>query len=641
MPDAKKIFDSFPLMPVLPMKDHPRLFIDADAIARVNQPANTPILEHAQAQVEAIAEKCLESVVPEYDITGHNSNLIRGRIMQTKVYSLLVRYLQTKEERYRLQVLACIKEIDSWVHWSWFDWRADAHPDWEEPVVAFDLSFAENSMTIAIAYDLLYHTLSDAEREIFYSVLRRHHVISEFLRHARLGPGCARDWGEWQVNEKINWRAVICGGLGLLALAFYDEMEEARQAVAYCDPAVMELMEFADSCGGSWPEGMGYFAYTLRYAVPFLLSYETSTGKKHPAFALLGTAKMVEFFLNMQPSRIACTFGDSNGTWESMGYGYMLCRRLGQEWLCPLLDAQASLENKQLESWPHYAERVLFAYREAVSEPPVKRENVVELYPVTNYAVMADKLPSPDFYMAIRGGNTRGYHEHNDLSSFHFVSGGERFITSLSTDEYLDSTFSERRNELFEMSPAAKNVLLINGIGMNMYSEVQEEKISCCGFDGLRMDCTEAMGKKDDLYLAVDKYIRTYLLLSGDAFLIIDDAVMPHASRFDARLHTYMLTAMDDKGFVLTSEINPDNKLRIAYSASHQSVFLSNEDAPTKPKKASRALRCVSEKLHNDYALATLLTKDTLASVSLSCNESTITVTAVVDGKDFSVTINR
>ncbi|NLD87616.1 MAG: hypothetical protein GX633_05090 [Clostridiales bacterium] len=627
MLDVKKIFDSFPTLERIPMKPHPRLYIDEKAVENLRRTDLTPGLALDFQVVDKIANESLANTTIQFNEAGHNSMLIRARYMQTRIYCLLCKFLQTGEEKYRKAVLDHIREIDSWPYWSWFEWRAKCEPDWEAPFVSFDLSYGENSMTLGIAYDVLYNTLSPEEKEIFYSCLKRHRVITEFLRHCKIGRGSGRDMGDWIQNEKCNWITVTCGGMGMLALAFYDELEEARQALALCDLAVMSLMVYADECGGSWPEGLSYYNYTLRYAIAFLISYETATGRRHPAFDLPGTAEMNSFFLNFQPNGIPCTFGDNNTLWEPMGYNYHLAQRLGQTHLCPALDKAARYGQNYGDCWPYAAERLLFSVCDDIHKVDLSPKNVVKLYPGTNFAVMADSLPSPEFYMAIRGGNTNGAHEHNDLSSFHLVAGEEMFITSLTTDEYLDTTFSPRRDELFEMTPLAKNVLLVNGVGMEMYSQVEQREKSYGEYRGIEMDCSEAMGTSRDSFCAVDSYIRDFIMLTENAFLIVDRAYLPNPGRFDLRFHTFTAVKKGEKCVVLSGKTG--RKIKISFDATKQCLLLIGLDTPTKPKEPSKVIRFASELLHKDIVYATLLSTDLNSSLKL-CDEG---IEAVINEK--------
>ncbi len=75
--------------------------------------------------------------------------------------------------------------MGAWPYWSWITWReGNSRPD-----AIFDLSYGENSATLAIAYDWLQATLTAREKALFLRVARR--PVASAVRHAR--PGGA--WG--------------------------------------------------------------------------------------------------------------------------------------------------------------------------------------------------------------------------------------------------------------------------------------------------------------------------------------------------------------------------------------------------------------------------------------------------------------
>ena len=311
----------------------------------------------------------------------------------------------------------------------------------------------------------------------------------------------------------------------------------------------------------------------------------------------------------------------------------MLARRLSQENLFALLDAQ--YHNKGSDDPIALAPgRLLFASRGKAELSEAGQTQVIRFYPGSNVTVMADCLPGPEFEMVIRGGNTRGAHEHNDLSSFHLVLGGEPMITSLSTDDYMDSTFSSRRMEIFEMTPQAKNVLLINGLGMQMYSEVRQEEITIAGFHGIRMDCTAAMGRVYQNQPAVESYYRTFLMLSDRAFLILDQAKLVHAGRIETRLHTYADVTLSEHGAELHAcgaaplacrhaaipEDPVPQTLYVSFAADRDCILLTGNDMPTFPKKPSAVLRWITGKFELSFAAAALLSRDP-ADVSVKDGE--------------------
>ena len=117
-------------------------------------------VRYVQALLNKETDRILASPTIEYDPTKHNSLANRANGMCGQVQALLIRYLQTGEEKYRSCILDSIRQMDEWDHWSWFEWRANAEPDKDAPFVSFDLAYAANSYAVALAYDVLYHTLT-------------------------------------------------------------------------------------------------------------------------------------------------------------------------------------------------------------------------------------------------------------------------------------------------------------------------------------------------------------------------------------------------------------------------------------------------------------------------------------------------
>ncbi|MDY3071127.1 MAG: hypothetical protein SOW68_02540 [Eubacteriales bacterium] len=621
--------------PRMCLRAHPRLYIDEAAVSRLRSVPETPMLRCAQKLLEEHAPAYAESTAFPFDETHHNALLIRARIMQGRIYTLLARWLQTGDESYRRGVLDSVSAMDAWPIWSWIDWFSSDVPDREAPFVTFDLSYGENCMTLAVAYDLLFPTLTAGEKQLFLDCIRGHKVFETFDKCVCCKDFHDRKGGGWFLqNEKCNWLAVLCGGMGMLSLAFYEEIPEAHETLLYCDEAMMTLLRFVDDCGGSWPEGLSYYSYTLRYAVAYLGSWENAAGKEHPAFRLPGVRSIITYFLDLQPGGIPCTFGDNNSPWTPMGFHYQLCRRLSQTDLCALIDAQYKEGTEATESWPVSVEWLLFAERTPPDAAIRPQESVLRFYPGSNVTVMADRLPAPHFTLVIRGGNTNGSHEHNDLSSFHCVLGRDMPVTSLSTDEYMDTTFSPRRQEIFEMTAAAKNVFLVNGVGMAMHSKVEQQEVVMGGCRGIRMDCTQAMGVSRSNAPAVRSYFRTFLMLADQAFLILDECLLAHSGRMETRLHTYAGVETADSGAVLHASGTAQNAclrlkgngtpepqtLYTAFAADKNCVLTTAVDAPTYPKTPSTMLRWVTKSFETGLTAAVLLSRIPVSGMEIAEN---------------------
>ncbi len=229
---------------------------------------------------------------------------------------------------------------------------------------------------------------------------------------------------------------------------------------------------------------------------------------------------------------------------------------------------------------------------------------------------MSDRWPDSRMYLSIRGGTTEVPHGHTDLTSFHLVVDDEAMIVNLGPDEYLDTTFSPRRWELFEMTPPSKNVLLINGVGISRPAAVRSRSLRCHGHPAVRMEAGQAMGIGRDRENPVRFYGRLFILLGARAVLIVDRVILHQFGRFDMRFHSHAEVTTGDADAVLRGR---RRSLRAYFAAdvpAHTGLAI---DALTSPEASPRLLRWRSDHLHGRVVMACLLVagdahpRDTLA----------------------------
>ncbi len=504
------------LAPKAKVAPHPRLFAGPDALARPARRPRLRFLKRCADRVAAEADEFLASpaCAPLRDV--HNTHLHRAREAQKRIVTLLVRWFQTGDERLREAAVGCVREMAGWEYWSWMTWRiSDPRPD-----AIFDLSYGENSATLAFAFDWLHDTLSDAERELFVSTARDRSLVP-FLAHTK-----EPRWPYWYCLPHSNWNAVCAGGAGLLALAMYDELPEARRALPRVEKSIDVFMRGLQETGGGWTEGVGYWGYGMRYAFLYLLSHERATGRSHPLLELPETKITVGFPTDFSPNGVACGFGDSN-LWRPQPEHYAAAQRVGRADVLRELEDRMSADGSSNGGWPNAALWLLV--HPGHRAPAVRAErNVAKLYDKMDWGILADRMPTPRVYLSVRGGTTKVHHGHLDLLSYHCVVGDEALVPNLGVGEYLDTTFSPRREDIFEIAPASKNVILINGVGIAHGSSVASKLVRGRGLSGIRIDATEAMGLSRDDEPAARFCGRLFLMLGGRAFLIVDRVVLPH-----------------------------------------------------------------------------------------------------------------
>lgn len=580
---------------------HPRLLVSSERWQSLKSKKTKPLLQAASEIVEQQADEYLASRDLRYNRDLHNSLLLRAREVQCRVWTLLVRWGITGNAAFRAAAVDYIREMSSWEYWSWDRMReGNADPDAD-----FDLSYGENSATVALAYDLLHATLSEKERAMFRELAVKW-TFRPFLKTTQLPALAQQGW--WFGAPNCNWNTVCAGGAGMLALAMYDEVPEAEEVLKRADASIAPYMNSLEETEGGWPEGIGYWNYGHRYAFLYLLSHEAATGAKHPLLEQKGASQTLEFPLDFCPHAQPCGFGDVN-KWCPIAFHYAAAMRFNRTDLIGQLDAVLSrTKRSHEEAWPSSAE-LLLHHPDCTLDFEPGPHPIVKLYPITEWGILADRLPQPGLYLSVRGGTTEVPHSHLDLGSFHCVVGKERLIDNITvdgSDEYLDTTFSSRRYELFDMTPASKNVVLINGVGVSKPAQAESRLLEGKGWQAIRLDLSAAMGTTRGGKPAASFYARLFLMLQGEIALVLDRVTLESPGRLEARLHTYSKTEFGKTSVAIRGE---KEELQVSFASSVPATLHRAEDALTTPSHQSTMIRwCTDTRTHREANFVTVLT---------------------------------
>jgi len=572
------------------MKPHPRLYAGREHIARLSRMPRSALLRRARRDLLDSVEGYLGSPAFEWKLNTHNAHLLRARHMQTRVLSLLVAWRMVGEERYRQAAVDHVLEMGTWEYWSWITWRQDN----ADPLAIFDLSYGENSATLAIAWDWLVDTLSSEQRRAFLQIARTR-SLQPFLAHTRRA-----NTAFWYGRADSNWNTVCAGGAGMLALAMHEDLAEARRALPRVERSFIPYMEELRSTDGGWTEGLGYWNYGMRYAFMYLLSCERATGRRHRLLRQKATRQTLAFPLDLAPHGISCGFGDAN-SWKPMPFHYAAAAHLDCGDIVARLDDLLQTRGVSDSSWPDMAELLLFhPRRTARSTRPQKPAR--KLYRGMDWGVLADRLPGSRVYASIRGGTTEVPHGHRDLLSFWGVIGDEALVENLGIGAYLDTTFGPRRYELFEAMPASKNTLLINGVGVTGNSTVRTRAIDIGRHPGIRIEATEAMGTMRDG--PVCQFCGRLFLLLGEALLIVDRVEMAQFGRLEARFHTRAAMARHASSASLRGQ---RQRAALTFAADVPAVLHEGVVTPTNAEAGAGVLRWCTSDLHRQVTLVSLL----------------------------------
>ncbi|MDD4889956.1 MAG: heparinase II/III family protein [Phycisphaerae bacterium] len=595
-----------------PLNPHPRLYIGTREIERLRQPADSPLLRRAGAAVKALADQAAPSPVFEWNRNTHNAHQIRARIMLVRVVALLTQWLRTGERRYRDAVIEHVAEMGRWEYWSWIAWRDDK----ADPNAIFDLSYGENSTTLAIAYDLLHDTLGRDERRLFVDIARRR-SLGPCLRLSRGDKGL---W--WWTAYGSNWLTVCGGGAGMLCLAMYEDAPEARKLLPRLDRQLLGYMRHAQKCDGGWPEGVGYWGYGMRFGFVYWLSHERATGRAHPAMRMPAARRTLWFPADFSPHNVGTGFGDVAVPWMPEPFHYAAAERFGEAALIDEMDALLAADLSATGTgWVGAAEYLLLRPRAKsgmgvspmssdTGKMPVLRQRAVarpkvRLYRGMEWGYLADRMPRPNVYLSFRSGTTTDGHSHVDLLSFQCLMGGEPMLATQSQREYLDTTFSDRRHEVFEIGWYGKNTILIGGVGVSRPSRVRATPLVLPGAQGFRVDARGAIRITYQEQQQVLDVTRAFLMLGDKAFLILDRVKLRGTNAIESRFCSPARVTIAGSTARLAGR---RQTACLAFAATAPCSLVTSQTIPTRPQTPPATLvRWCTLGLEQDVLLATVI----------------------------------
>jgi hypothetical protein len=266
---------------------------------------------------------------------------------------------------------------------------------------------------------------------------------------------------------------------------------------------------------------------------------------------------------------------------------------------------------------------------------------VVQLYKgISAWGWIADRPGKPGLYLSVRGGSTEVPHGHLDLLSYHCIVNDEQMISSLANTEYLDTTFSDRRFDIAEMNPPAKNTVLIGGVGIAKPATVASRIVKFSGAAGIRLDARNAFrivyqGKNCVRFVG-----RLFLMLGKEAILILDRVELKHPNRIETRLHSFAKVTSGKQGARLTGK---RQRLRVLFAASAPCLFRTAVTAPTRPQDPSaNVLRWATEDLQEQVTLATLLVPGAgRASIALAEKNGGIVAVVTMAGRHCTLRFSK
>lgn len=568
-------------MKELRLEEPPRLWVSPDTALNLRDKLHSPYLQRTAELVIRDANRLVRSR-PLKEGQGVAYQAVTRRI-DSHLQCLPCAWVLTREARYRK---AAIRHLANFLTFNHISCEAN-HAIPVSVELPFCLSYGELSATVGLMYDLFRQELTDDEQQVFFAVL------DKFLM--REAVKCLDDPPWWADKEWSNWNGVCAGGMGIMALAFYDDLPDARRLIPFVEKSLGEYFKSYVKNGGGCPEGTGYWNYGMNYAMRYLLSWENATGQKHPAFKVKELGTSLHFPLDFT----GISFGD-NDSWGPSCFFFMLARRMNQPhaalnaatWLTDRIspgDGRRKGGNPHLR---HFVARGDLLYAadaiptvaemERLKESHRKRKvPVARTYKGLDWGALADDEAFPRLRMAVRGGSSAIMgHGMLDLLSFRCRVNGELMITDQQDGAYMGTTFTKRGHDLYGRSAASKSSLFVDGLGCNTNVACDKtEVVKGKGLLGIRIDASH-------IYLPRWKnlFIGRLFLMVESSFWLVVDSIVPRKPLekhwMESRFHTLAESRCGKNSVSLRSG---KQRMMMTFASMGQGVMQESLGMPSQP----------------------------------------------------------
>lgn len=349
----------------------------------------------------------------------------------------------------RVYTLALLYRLDGNRQWAERATRemlaAAAFSDWNP---AHFLDVAEMTHALAIGYDWLYGTLSEADRATIAVA-----IVEKGLRPAEREYQRPTFW----VNATHNWNNVCNGGIATGALAVAEEAPDLarRLLVRAITGLPRALASYAPD--GAWAEGPGYWGYATKYTVLAFGVLRSALGTDFGLSELPGLAEAGLFRLQgVGPTKLFFNFADAS-------------ERSGGEpalfWLARRYDNPTLAWGAREAAGGQGSARDLLWYDPRGDRGDLARVGLDSRYTATHLAFFRSSWHDPNaLYVGFKGGDNGANHAHLDLGTFVLDALGQRWALDLGPDDYnLPAYFGKERWNYYRLRTEGHNTLTLDG----------------------------------------------------------------------------------------------------------------------------------------------------------------------------------
>ena len=542
---------------------HPRLlFTMADQRHIEKLAKKNAFLSEMIAELNYNSEQMLNQPTVQFKVDKCKNILPQARVCLSRVATLSMSYRLTGDtrffERARKEMLA-----------------AAAMKSWNPKHF---LDVAEISCALAIGYDWLYNTLSEADRATIRSA-----IVTKGLK-----PGTDCYSGRWKfgpynwTTSRYNWNQVCNGGMILAALAVAeDEPALADEVISYALRSIPTALA-SYRPDGAGHEGPGYWVYGTTFTGLTIAALDSALGNDFGLSKSKCLNKTGDYRLHtMRPNGTLFNYADCGNIPSLSPVMFWLARKYDRP-------AYAWFERRQIKR--------VFAFRKQKKKGNGKY-NIRSHYMCRLFAMeiawfnekgdlsAADNWPLDVFfgglldivtmrsawgdegalYAGLKGANPRAGHRHLDAGIFVLDSDGVSWTVDLGGDSYSlpgYGDFGGRRWKFYRVSSKSHNTLVIGGKNQHPWKNIGKviKFFSTPDRTHAVMDMSKAYGGQ------AGKVLRGLAMLDRSRVLIQDEITAPTGevrwgmlTRANIKLDGKKATLTQDGKTLLVEILSPAN----------------------------------------------------------------------------------
>ncbi len=431
------------------LPDHPRILLLNGEEKAIRQTTDRDETWRSVHQIILTESDALLNAAPLERIQIGRRLLDKSRECLRRVFFLSYAWRLTHQEKYRARAE---KELLA----------VAAFSDWNP---AHFLDVAEMTMAVAIGYDWLYPSLSEASRR----------AIKTAILKKGLDPSLDPKYNGW-LRSSNNWNQVCNAGMTYGALAIYEDHPAFAQLLIdrAIETVVVSMHDYAPD--GAYPEGYGYWGYGTSFNVLLNSALEKAFGTDFGLNAQPGFLKTAGYLANMTgPSGTSFNYSDAGTGGELQPAMFWFAQKQKDPSLL-WVEKSRLLNNGASKSVKNRLLPALMLWNGGVSMSSIS-ESKAKLWqgdgknPV---ALMRSSWSDPAaLFVGMKGGSPSVNHAHMDVGSFVMEADGVRWAMDFGMQSYesleskgvklWDKGQDSQRWQVFRYGNQVHNTLTVNG----------------------------------------------------------------------------------------------------------------------------------------------------------------------------------